>query len=161
MRPAHRHRSLHLLPLPLNHTAHFPQLSFQAKPEVRSRDEISGLTVKAEEAADVTAYEISCHHAEIDGYDGAEIGFQHVMRKKGNVECIGDTVAEAAEDENANAKDSRDDILSGIPCIYGLVNDETAENGKKSALPPAGSQSLIDYSNGLCLYVKRGHTGEH
>ena len=70
-------------------------------------------------------------------------------------------MAEAAEDENANAEDSRDDILSGIPCIYGLVNDETAENGKKSALPPAGSQSLIDYSNGLCLDVKRGHTGEH
>ena len=70
-------------------------------------------------------------------------------------------MAEAAEDENANAEDSRDDILSGIPCIYGLVNDETAENGKKSALPPASSQSLIDYGNSLCLDVKRGHTGEH
>ena len=78
MRPAHRHRSLHLLPLPLNHTAHFPQLSFQAKPEVRSRDEISGLTVKAEEAADVTAYEISSNHTEIDSEDWTEVSFKHV-----------------------------------------------------------------------------------
>ena len=45
---------------------------------MRSRDEISGLTVEAEEASDVATDEISSNHTEIDGEDWTEVRFKHV-----------------------------------------------------------------------------------